>query len=107
MANNIVESEIPEIESIGSPVIEQPNSEPTGRRKPGRPKGSVNKASLDSLKKDLTDFMVEGSAAIAPISPLAMAVIDERAERTANAIVILAGSSPRLVNALKKSVKAK
>jgi hypothetical protein len=105
MANDVVESELPGIEFVKSPVGEEPEQD--GPKKRGRPKGSANKATLEQLRIDLTDFMVEGSAAIAPISPLAMAVIDERAERTANAIVTLAGTSPRLVAALKKSVKAK
>lgn len=47
------------------------------------------------------------SAAIAPASPLVMAALDERADKTAHAIVILAGNSPRLINALKKTVKAR
>lgn len=111
MANEVVESELPGIEFVESPVAgpgESASSGTTGTGKPrGRPKGTANKATLDQLRTDLTDFLVEGSAAIAPLSPLAMAVIDERAERTANAVVTLAGSSPRLIAALKKSVKAK
>lgn len=108
MANDVVESELPGIEFVASPVVGEDTKTDTGtEKKRGRPKGSANKATLDQLRTDLTDFMVEGSAAIAPISPLAMAVIDERAERTANAIITLAGSSPRLIAALKKSVKAK
>lgn len=108
MSDEVVESELPGIEFVESPVVENKAVATGGTGKPrGRPKGTANKATLDQLRTDLTDLMTEGSATIAPLSPLAMAVIDERAERTANAIVILAGGSPRLIAALKKSVKAK
>lgn len=107
MSESPVESELPGIEFVPSPVVEEPRERNSSSKKPGRPKGSVSQATLDKLRDDITETMVDMSAAVAPLSPLAMAVIDARAEKTANAIVILAGGSPRLIAALKKSVKAK
>ena len=105
MANEVVESELPGIEFVGSPVVEE--EKPQTERKRGRPKGSVSKASLDKLQEEIAESIVEASAAIAVASPLAMAVLDERADKTASAIITLAGGSPRLINALKKTVKAR
>lgn len=106
MAEKVVETELPGIEFLPSPVQEQSGG--AGEKKsPGRPKGSVSKSTLDKLQADLAESLTEASAAIAVASPLAMAALDERAEKTASAIVTLAGGSPKLINALKKTVKAR
>lgn len=106
MAERVVESALPEIEFLVSPVPDEGKT-PTGETKRGRPKGSVSKTTLDKLQADLAESLTEASAAIAVASPLAMSALDERAEKTASAIVTLAGGSPKLINALKKTVKAR
>lgn len=83
----------------------------TPRKKPGRPAGSTNSGSLSKRtarfnldKEEIADLLVEKvSLPVAVYSPLASFVIDDRAEKTAEALLVLAKHSPRLAKALAKA----
>lgn len=74
----------------------------TPRKKPGRRQGSTNtggggRKSLSSLQEPLADRLVEYfGPPIGMISPLAVAVLDDRAEKTAAGLLALAARRPRV-----------
>ena len=121
----LVESELPGIEFTkpddfalgGEDDADAPygrKADGTPKKRPGRPAGgssgtSTRKAptlSLAQLETELADKIVEVTIPFSLTSPLAGAVIDERAERTAKGLVTIAGGSPRFKKALEKAVKA-
>lgn len=77
----------------------------TPRAKPGRKSGSGggtggatrrSSASLQSLREPLIERLVDyGAIPLAMTSPIAAAVWEDRAEKTADAILVLAGRSKR------------
>lgn len=73
----------------------------TPRKKPGRPKGSAgvsggSSRKLESLREPLTQRLVEYfGGPLVMVSPIAAAVWEERAEKTADAILVLAARSVR------------
>ncbi len=76
----------------------------TGKRR-GRPPGSTNKTSLDSLEKRLTEKLLE--EIVVPVSfasPLAAANIEARAERTAKAAMRLAAKNPKVRKGIERIV---
>lgn len=71
----------------------------------GRPPGSTNKTSLDTLEKRLTEKLLE--EIVVPVSfasPLAAANIEARAERTAKAAMRLAAKNPKVRRGIEKIV---
>lgn len=73
----------------------------TPRKRPGRKPGSTNSGStssrgLENLREPLTQRLVEYMGApLMMVSPIGAAVWEERADRTADAILVLARRSPR------------
>ncbi len=113
MSEVIIESSIPPLDADENPPTDFDPEAPYGRRKDGTPAkrrgrqpGSTNigtgnrrvKVSLN--QEELAQQIVEMSIPMAFFSPLASAVIDERADRTAKALITLAGNSPRFAKGL-------
>jgi hypothetical protein len=78
----------------------------TPRKRPGRPPGSYSgtgkKKSFDSLKEPLADRIVEYiGPPIAFVSPLGLAVIEDRADKTAAALCTLAATRPRVAKIIQ------
>ncbi len=78
-------------------------TEDTPRRKPGRPKGSTNRTSLDTLETKLKEKLLEELIVpVAFFSPLAAANIEARAERTAKAAVRMASKNPAVRKGIER-----
>lgn len=105
----VIEStELPEDATTNDPEA------PYGRFNNGKPRKhpAGSKASgnttvrLKVTEQELADKITEYIALpVAMVSPLASAVIDDRAERTAKALTTLAGNSPRFAKGLKLFMK--
>lgn len=78
------------------------------RKRPLGSRAGGFRASTSSLSKSvIADKITEYiSVPISPFSPLAAAVIDDRAEKVSDALLVLAGQSPRFAKALKKAITA-
>lgn len=78
----------------------------TPKKKPGRNLGTANvtgiKLSEEALADKITEYI---GIPVATFSPLACAVIDDRSERVAKALIMLSTSSPRLAKGLKLFIK--
>lgn len=87
----------------------QLNKDGTPRKKRGRPPGSKNSGggSISNLEGKLAESMrAYIGGPIAVISPLAMAVVDDRADRTASALCTVAARSPKMKKALETFVSS-
>lgn len=85
----------------GGKAPEPDSGEP--KRKPGRPKGSTSRASLDSLETKLREKLLEELIVpVAFVSPLAAANIEARAERTAKAAVRMASKNPAVRKGIER-----
>lgn len=124
MSEVIIETTIPPIELPGNPGATESSElplegepgydpeAPLGRNKDGSPRkkrgrkpGSTNSGTTRTRgfafnQEDLAQQIVEMTIPVAFVSPLASAVIEERAERTAKALITLARNSPRVAKAL-------
>lgn len=103
-----IEGEIVDEEETGTPEAPYGYT-PTGRirkRPIGSRAGTTTRTSTRGLSNDfIADKIVEYiSVPVSPFSPLAAAVIDDRATRVADALLVLAGQSPRFAKALKKAL---
>lgn len=88
---------------------------PYGRFKNGKPRktpggkpggGNVGGRSLQSLRDPLAERIVEYlGAPLGMISPLGLAVLDERSERTADAMIALATRRPRVRKMIERFVE--
>ena len=112
MTEVIIESALPPIEMNDTPEtggidVEAPfgrKKDGTPARKRGRQPGAsgASRSSGPLMSQDaLAMTIVEMSMPVALFSPLAAAVIDDRADRTAKALLTLARQSPRFARALK------
>ena len=95
--------DLPEPEATDEPTEEAPygyKSDGTPRKKPGRPsgggggsgKGSGGKINKEQLTTRLVEYF---GGPLVFVSPIAAAIWEERAEKTADAIIVLAARSPR------------
>jgi hypothetical protein len=110
----IIESSIPPIDADDSTPGVDGDTDPEapyGRRKDGTPAkrrgrqpGSTatgtRRAKVSLNQDELAQQIIEMSIPMAFFSPLASAVIDERADRTAKALITLAQNSPRFAKGL-------
>lgn len=71
----------------------------------GRPPGSANKKKLAELEQPLADKIVEYMGYASFASPLALAVAEERADRTAKAMIRLAARSPRILKGINTFIE--
>jgi len=121
MADVIIESMLPPMGADLSEPFDDPNATgfdpeaPYGRNKDGTPSkkrgraaGSTNvggtskrRTAVGLSEEALAQTIVEMSIPLAFFSPLASAVLDDRADRTAKALLTLAGNSPRFAKGLK------
>lgn len=107
---DIIESALPDIEFVRTPASEAasvPSETPTGKRR-GRPPGSGTKsvAAMDRLQAEIVQEIIGLAVNVGTVSPLTAVVLDERADKTAKALVIIAGKSPRFLKGLESAVKA-
>ena len=88
------------------------NKDGTPSKKRGRAAGSANTGGgttkrratgVGMSEEQLAQWIVEMSIPVAFLSPLAACVIDDRAERTAKALLTLANNSPRFAKALRSA----
>lgn len=104
---------LPELETGGSTESETDDApwgrkaDGTPRKKPGRPSGSsggsstANRVASDTrLAERIAEEMIELSAPIGVLSPLAMLHVVERADRTSNALVTISKKHPAVKTAI-------
>lgn len=108
MSTVIEQTDLPEDLPTAEPAGDEPSEEApygykadgTPRKKPGRPSGTPGRSSgtrsLKNLKEPLTEKLVEYlGAPLALMSPLAYSYWEMRAEKTADALLVIATRSPR------------
>lgn len=82
---------------------EEPQEAPKRR---GRPPGTKNKPKFEGLEKEITEKLTETVAVpIAFISPVAAAVLEQRKEKTAKALVRLAIKYPAFAKYLQVALE--
>lgn len=99
MSDKIVESELPGIELVENPIVE----EVSPRRGPGRPKGSKNAPSTakqEQIADEVSQKMLEVFLPIGIVSPLAYCVLEDRSDRFAKALVKRSTKNPKLKAAI-------
>ena len=91
-----------ELESsvLPPPEVTPPDGEEPKKRR-GRPPGSKNKPKTDDLQKEVSEKLTEViGVPVSFVSPIAAAVLEQRKEKTAKAIVALALQYPAFQAAL-------
>jgi hypothetical protein len=97
--------DLPAPEGVSVSDSESESTEETGKKKRGRPKGSTNKPKLDKLEADLTAALVAMSIPVQGVSPLTCLYLEERAEKNAKAIIVIASRNPRLRKGIERFIE--
>lgn len=106
--SELVESELPGIELIESPLDDAPwgrKKDGTPKAKPGRTPGSgggspASKAKQDEIANEVSQKMLEVFLPIGIASPLAYCVLEDRSDRFAKALVRRSAKNPKLKAAI-------